>query len=338
VKTQKVRLPDGRVNWTVLDKTGLPVKAVYNFLQYCQNVNRSPNTLRAYAHHLQAWWTYLDHAQVADWQSATPSMLAEFINWLRTTKPYQPSSINAMTTAVVAFYDFQDQHAGRYTRFGTASHRQQFARGLANSQKPSFILPVPKSIPETLTMDQAKTLIDACHLKRDRFLLTLLYQTGMRIGQVLGLRHQDINAAEYTITVVPRDDNENGMRAKTRDSYTVHIGTGIVDGYTRYLVDEYPDGLDSEYVFVALSGEQRGRPLSYQAVRSLFKRLAKKTGIETHPHVFRHTHVTELLQAGVSMRIVQERVGHKSIQTTLETYAHLTAEDVRKEFERAGVF
>jgi integrase/recombinase XerD len=336
MKTQKVRLPDGRVTWTVLDKTGLPIKAIYDFLSYCQNLNRSPNTIRAYAHHLQAWWRYLDHAQVTDWQSATPMMLAEFINWLRTTKPYQPSSINAMIAAVVAFYDFQDQHAGRHTRFGTVSHRQQFARGLANSQKP--VLPVPKSIPQTLTPSEAKTLIDACHLKRDRFLLTLLYQTGMRIGQVLGLRHQDINAPEYTITVMPRDDNENGVRAKTFNSYTVHIGIGILDCYTRYLVGEYPDGLDSEYVFVILQGEQKGRPLTYDSVRSLFKRLAKRTGIETHPHVFRHTHITELLQAGVNMRVVQERVGHQSIQTTLETYTHLTAEDVRREFQRAGVF
>ena len=68
-----------------------------------------------------------------------------------------------------------------------------------------------------LTPEQVQTLLDACEHLRDRLLLALLYDTGMRIGEALGLRHNDIAAAERQITVIRRD-NDNGARAKSFDS------------------------------------------------------------------------------------------------------------------------
>jgi integrase/recombinase XerD len=337
MKVQRIRLSNAQKSWTVVDKQRRAIAPIGDFLAFQEALGRSPNTVRAYAHHLKTWWQYLDSVGPLDWQAATREELVNFINWLRTEKPRQPSTINAIVAGVIAYYDYHDQREERPPRFGCHNRRQNWALGVANSRQPKLALPVPKSPPQTLAQDEALTLINACRLKRDKFLLTLLYQTGMRIGQALGLRHEDIDSEENLIRIVPRNNNANGMRAKTHDEYVVHVSAHLIEMYTDYLLNEYPTESDNDYVFAALQGKWRGRPLSYTAVTSLFKRLAKKTGIITHPHAFRHTHVTQLFQAGVEPRVIQERVGHKSIQTTMETYTHLTAADVKREFQDKGI-
>ena len=70
---------------------------------------------------------------------------------------------------------------------------------------------VPQQAPQTLAPEQVQALLDACRHKRDRFLLALLYETGMRVGQALGLRHEDFVSRQRLVRIVPRD-NPNGAR------------------------------------------------------------------------------------------------------------------------------
>ena len=64
-------------------------------------------------------------------------------------------------------------------------------------------------------MEEVQRLLDACHHLRDRFLLALLYETGMRVGQALGLRHEDFVSQQRRVRIVPRDNNPDSARAKT---------------------------------------------------------------------------------------------------------------------------
>jgi integrase len=77
--------------------------------------------------------------------------------------------------------------------------------------------------------------------------------------------------------------------------------------YSNYLIEEYPEDIDCDYVFVNCWDGEIGRPMNYGAVNGLFKRLAKKTGIQATPHLLRHTHATELIRAGWDMAHVQKR-------------------------------
>jgi len=97
--------------------------------------------------------------------------------------------------------------------------------------------------------------------------------------------------------------------------------------YSNYLIEEYPE--DSDYVFVNCWDGEIGQPLEYGATNGLFKRLAKKTGIKASPHLMRHSHATELIRAGWDMAHVQKRLGHANIQTTINTYVHLTDDTTR---------
>ena len=108
-----------------------------------------------------------------------------------------------------------------------------------------------KHLPDTLTTEQVAVLLGDCEHLRDRFLMALLAETGMRVGQALGLRHGDVVSREATVRIVPRDDNANGARAKCRHEAALPVSGALVRLYSSYLFDEYGD-LDSDYVFVNL--------------------------------------------------------------------------------------
>jgi integrase len=156
----------------------------------------------------------------------------------------------------------------------------------------------------------------------------------MRIGEALGLRHEDWAAAERTVTVMPRV-NDNGARAKSVQPRSIPTSAGLVRLYADYLHAEYGD-LDSDYVFVNLWSGPIGSPLTYPSVYDLVCRIREHTGITFGPHSFRHTYATELLRRGVAVEVVAHLLGHASVATTSDTYAHLKIEDARRALVAAG--
>jgi len=107
--------------------------------------------------------------------------------------------------------------------------------------------------------------------------------------------------------------------------------------YTGYMFDEYGQ-CDSDYVFVNLFAQPYGRPLRYQAVHQLVRRLRARTGVAFTLHMLRHSRATELLRAGVSVDVVARLLTHRSSTTTSQTYAHLDVEDLRAELTRHGTW
>ena len=139
------------------------------------------------------------------------------------------------------------------------------------------------------------------------------------------------------IHVVPRVDNVNNGRVKSGAERIVHVNKELMQWYCAYLIDEYPEDIDCDFVFVVIKAPAKGEvgtPLKYKTVDSLFRRLSKKISIEVTPHLLRHTHATELIRAGWDMAYVQKRLGHTDIQTTVNTYVHLTEDDLRTEYDK----
>jgi integrase/recombinase XerD len=200
----------------------------------------------------------------------------------------------------------------------------------------AIALKAPAKLPRVLTVGEVQAILDACDHLRDRFLLALIWDSGVRIGEALGLRHEDIAAAEREITVVPRV-NDNRARSKSRRQRVIPVSAGLIRLYGDYLHLEYGD-LDSDYVFVNLFAEPRGQALSYPAVYDLVVRLRKRTGIDFDPHWFRHSMATRMLRDEVPVEVVSKLLGHGSVTTTLSVYAHLTAEDARRALVAAGWF
>lgn len=109
----------------------------------------------------------------------------------------------------------------------------------------------------------------------------------------------------------------------------IYVSQALMDLFDDYLY-EFLEELDfrSNFVFVILRGENKGKPLTLIAVEALFKRLREKTGIrKLHPHLFRLTHATMYYQETKDIKQVQERLGHSQIQNTMNLYLHLSEEN-----------
>lgn len=352
VKVQRIQIPDSnRVGWLVLGEDYLPIDPIQKFLRYLENIERSPHTIRSYAYHLRLYWQYIQEANL-DWPTVGLNELADFVAWLRRPSPgiillqeqeakRGEATINAILAAVCMFYEYHE-------RLGLPREQELYREQLQPYRKyKSFLhhinkgkpvrtrlikLKAPKRLPEILLPQQVEQVLTACHRLRDQLFVSLLYETGMRVGQALGLRHEDIHSWDNLIRVVPRSDNPNGARAKTRAPYSISVPPSLMTLYTSYLLEEFGE-INSDFVFVNLWDGQIGEPMTYAAVIDLFRRLSQTSGIEVRPHLLRHTHATLLLQNGMEAAYVQKRLGHASVQTTINTYVHLTDTDLKQAYQ-----
>jgi integrase len=144
-----------------------------------------------------------------------------------------------------------------------------------------------RRLPATLTLEQVGSVIHDQKRLRDRFLFAVLFGTGMRVGQALGLRHEDVVTQDRRIAIVAREDNANGARGK-RGAGCVPVTGELVRCYSDYMHVEYGD-LDSDYVFVNLWGGQVGRAMSYANVNEIVSPHPYPARVSLHPaHVPAH--------------------------------------------------
>lgn len=356
VRVQRVVMPSGVESATVVRDGGV-VDCVDRFLAHQTAIERSPNTVRAYAHDLRDFVAFLESRGTA-WDAVVLEDLGKFVAWLRlggaardaqvTALPWVEGGLSAATvnrklSAIASFYEFHHRHGidlhellGRWRPGGRGGSWRAFLAHLGDKPERRRVIALrsERRRPRELTEAEAAALVEACDRLRDQFLLSLLRGTGLRIGEALGLRHEDIDALRRVIVVRQRE-NVNRARAKTH-SREVPVDPALIRLYSDYLHEEY-GALDCDYVFVNLWAAPVGQPMSYPSVDRLVQRLRRRTGIEFTPHQFRHSYATELLRRGVAVEVVQHLLGHASVSTTVDTYSHLGIEDARRALVAAGV-
>jgi integrase/recombinase XerD len=253
------------------------------------------------------------------------------------------STVNRMLTAVFGFYEFHARNGVEVVRALVDRARsgrggyKPFLHGIARAKPRGRVgrLRQERRLRAVLSLEQVAAVIHGQPRLRDRFLFALLFGTGMRVGQALGLRHEDFVTQERRIEIVAREDNANGARGK-HGAGCVPVSAELVRCYSDYMHLEYGE-LDSDYVFVNLWGGQVGRAMSYANVNEIVCRTRARLGFHFTPHMFRHTYATLARRGGVPIEIVSKLLTHSSVQTTSQIYLHSSPEDLRAELERAGV-
>lgn len=332
-------------------ETWLPVEPIQRFLNYCRKRGLAVNTITTYAYRLVDFWRWLDY-KVLDWKEVGLDELADFMNWYllggdvevisenvrEVTAKRSPRTVNQVITAVQGFYEFHAIEGRidekRFTRLAYGwSKRGGFLRGIVKSgpeQRKRIKLKEPRAFPGCLTDEEVVRLVEACNSYRDRLILMLLRETGIRRGELLGLHLEDVKDFDVNGRIrIVRRNNSNGAWAKgiEREIPVLHNRRAVQETLKGYLLDEYPlraERLAHGMLFVNLRGKNVGQPLNADRLSKLFEEeLYARTGIKAHPHLFRHTFATRMLQANYLDRYVQQLLGHRSIATTKDIYSHV---------------
>ena len=363
----RVELRDGRAYWTVVDDDYATITAADRFLfdlRFAQD--RAESTSRVYAGELARFlsWCRLDGRSLEDGARD----LGRFVVMLQTTptarpgsgqgRPPGPGRINHVLTVVREF--FKHAVAARAVepsvlaalyeiaddRFLPAELRSE-GGGLRYRARPRHRLrPSRSGAPGAASQEEWEALLEAASSWRDRFLLVLLWFSGLRIGEALGLRRSDLHFMSSSMSVgcrldgphlhVVRRDNPNRASAKSRDGRAVPVGHWVLAYYDRYVEERlaHPAADGCDFVFVNLFHAPLGAPMTDSAVRQLFGRLGRRAGLDRHvrPHMVRHSTGTEMAEAGVPIDVVQVLLGHASITST-QVYVHPSQRRMRDAVE-----
>jgi len=151
---------------------------------------------------------------------------------------------------------------------------------------------------------------------RDKLIISLLYSTGMRVGEFTKLRVEDIDSEERFIRIAPEN-------SKTGEGRTIFVPREVLSDITAYL---------------KLEKRKNGRlfDLTTRRVQQLLNKYSSRAGVEATPHTLRHTHVVHSLLNKVPISAVQKQVGHKRLTTT-QIYSDFAPEQIREAYERANL-
>lgn len=266
----------------------------------------SPHTLAAYRRDLGDFLTFLGDRRAV--LAVTPDDVVAHLAALR-ARGLRASSIARRLSALRGFY----RHLAREGEIALDPTEL--------IERPRLSRPLPK----TLSGDRAEALVEGpdpttVRGLRDRALLEVLYATGMRASECLGLRIEDVNlAAGYAICT-----------GKGRKQRLVPIGAEAVAWVRTYLERVRPQHVkrhDGGRLFV----NQRGRALSRQSLWTIVRRAAARAGLPNRvsPHVLRHSFASHLLEGGADLRAVQAMLGHADIATT-QIYTHLPSAALKR--------
>lgn len=197
------------------------------------------------------------------------------------------------------------------------------------SDNPCFLIKAPKvkrHLPKILTLNEIDVLLDYepkdVFEQRDSAIAELLFSSGLRVSELVGLDLKDLNYETKEIRVL-------GKGSKYR---IVPVGEKALDKISNYLKirDEFKPSEDALFL------NKYGRRLTTRAVEQNLDKLSIKAGVQTHlnPHKLRHSFATELLQCGADLRSVQEMLGHASLAAT-QVYTHLDFEHLKSVYNKA---
>ena len=369
----KERMPNGEISISVTDESGTSVAVVNAFLAYLSARDCSPNTSIAYAHDLSHWWAFLA-AQRLSWHEIRPVHTVEFLQFLRCVTTIHrsrhtgprlalvvsgelraalaPATINRILAAVSSFYQFAiltDQYnwlnpIEKSEDFATerVSDRHRPAMGRSSWQRPMRRRLAVRSVirvPRPLSTQQVNSLLAALRSQRDLALVRLMLDGGLRPGEVLALKLEDISYGHRRIVVRCRNDHPKGVRAKSRfERVVVLYEPATLTALNEYVIAHRPADGGSPFVFlVGGRGHRRAEPLSYAALAKLFSRACRRAGIHepwVSPHALRHTHATRMWDAGMRELTLQKRLGHASPEST-RMYTKVSDRAVVADYRRA---
>jgi len=278
------------------------------------------NTLSSYRRDLNRYVDFLDAAGVSSIAEVDPARVTAFLAHLRTGDDDHPAlSASSAARAVIAVRGL---------------HRFALTDGLVEVDVAREVRPptAPRRLPKAIAVDDVERLLEAAGYAgtalamRDRALLELLYATGARISEAVGLDIDDVDLAERTVLLT-------GKGGKQR---RVPLGSFAARALETYLVQARPTlsaaGPGTPVLFLNSRGGALSRQSAWVVLRTAAERAGLAAGVS--PHTLRHSFATHLMEGGADVRVVQELLGHASVTTT-QIYTLVTVDRLREVYATA---
>jgi integrase/recombinase XerD len=286
------------------------------------------NSLKSYRRDLRRYLAYLDGIGVTDLGQITEQTVSGFLMALREgDRDHPPLSATSAGRTVVAVRGF---------------HRFAVKDGLAVSDPSAGVRPPTpaKRLPKAVSLADVERLLEAASAPgtilalRDRALLEVLYGTGARISEAVGL---DVDDLDLDLEVDPGEPQGTVLlRGKGSKERIVPVGSYARAAVEAYVVQARPALVSAGKGTPALFLNARGGRLSRQSAWTVIVKAADRAGItaEVSPHTLRHSFATHLLEGGADVRVVQELLGHASVTTT-QIYTLVTVDSLREVYAAA---
>lgn len=281
------------------------------FFEYLKSERRlSPHTRSAYRHDLDTLIAFCNVHGLDDWRALNIQHARAFAAQLH-RQGLAGRSIARALSAARSFHRY-------LLREGSAAHN------------PFTGVAAPKAgrrLPKVLSVDQAARLMqidgEQPLTRRDRALFELLYSSGLRLAELVGLNVTDVDLRDATVTVT-------GKGAKTR---IIPVGAQARAAIVVWLKERATLAAVGE---AAMFLGRNGKRIGARAVQLRLKQWAVRQGIEvpTHPHMLRHSFASHLLESSGDLRAVQELLGHADLSTT-QVYTHLDFQHLAKVYDAA---
>jgi integrase/recombinase XerD len=278
------------------------------------------NTLASYRRDLGRYVAFLQERAIGQITDVDAATISAFLAYLREGDEEHPAlSSTSAARAVVAVRGL---------------HKFLLRDGLVEVDVAREVKPpaAPRRLPKAIAVDDIERLLDAAGYEktplaiRDRALLELLYGTGARISEAVGLAVDDLDLADRTVL----------LRGKGGKQRRVPVGSYAAKAVGAYLVQVRPDlaanGRGTPMLFL----NARGGPLSRQSAWLILRTAAERAGLADgiSPHTLRHSFATHLMEGGADVRVVQELLGHSSVTTT-QIYTLVTVDRLREVYATA---
>jgi integrase/recombinase XerD len=266
------------------------------------------NTLEAYGRDLQRFISFLGEKGITQLNEVMPEVIVEYLVQIK-EEGLSPNSMNRSLAALRGLYKYLIQE------------KQVSQTPLANIELAKVWMRLPDTISkEEMVLILAQPGLETAAARRDSAMLELLYATGIRVSELIGLTMNSINwQVGYLIAM--------GKGSKER---IVPIGKAAYDCTRLYIDQARPQLMQGKSTDVLFLNRFGGK-FTRQGLWKTVVRYAKKAGLQkkVHPHTFRHSFASHLLEGGADLRTVQVMLGHADISTT-QIYTHITRDRLKE--------
>ncbi len=286
------------------------MKYQQKFIEYLQyERNYSDHTIISYQKELEKFFEYLKSNHIP-YEQITKKEIRTYLKHLDSLN-YTNTTIAHHVSTIRTFYSYLVRKGYLKTNIWTQIENPKITR-----QIPNFLT--------TMELEQLftpKYFTNSFEI-RNRFILELLFATGLRVSELINIKEKDIDLSENCIRTL-------GKGRKERIVFFGDYAKDMLILYQTKSRSELLGNIKSEYLMV---GKKRPK-LTRQRISEILNEEVKKIGLQHHisPHVLRHTFATQLLNGGADIRSVQELLGHESLSTT-QIYTHITNDQLRKSY------